>query len=79
MDRLHPTPALGGYPKEKAVEFIEQKEFGTRGLYGSPVGYIDMDDNCQFIVAIRSMLIKKIKQHYMLAVELLSNQNRKVN
>ena len=59
LDRLHPTPALGGFPKEKAVDFIEQKEFGTRGLYGSPVGYIDMDDNCQFIVAIRSMLIKK--------------------
>lgn len=59
LDRLHPTPALGGYPKEKAVDFIEQREFGTRGLYGAPVGYIDMEDNCQFIVAIRSMLIKQ--------------------
>lgn len=59
LDRLHPTPALGGYPKEKAMDFIEQKEFGTRGLYGAPVGYIDMEDNCEFIVAIRSMLIKE--------------------
>ena len=30
-----------------------------RGLYGSPVGYIDVDDDCEFIVAIRSMLIKQ--------------------
>ncbi|WP_105993741.1 isochorismate synthase [Staphylococcus simulans] len=59
LDRLHPTPALGGYPKDKAMDFIEQKEFGTRGLYGAPVGYIDMEDNCEFIVAIRSMLIKQ--------------------
>lgn len=58
IDCLHPTPALGGYPKDEALEFIENKEFGTRGLYGSPVGYIDVYDDCEFIVAIRSMLIK---------------------
>ncbi|MDU5999423.1 MAG: chorismate-binding protein, partial [Staphylococcus aureus] len=29
------------------------------GLYGAPVGYIDIYDDCEFIVAIRSMLIKK--------------------
>jgi len=58
IDRLHPTPALGGYPKDEALEFIEKKEFGTRGLYGSPVGIIDVYDDCEFIVAIRSMLIK---------------------
>ncbi|MCU5746022.1 isochorismate synthase [Staphylococcus sp. SQ8-PEA] len=58
LDRLHPTPALGGFPKEEAREYIETKEFGTRGLYGAPVGYIDLDDDCEFIVAIRSMLIK---------------------
>ena len=22
---MHPTPALGGYPKDEALEFIEQK------------------------------------------------------
>ena len=59
LDNLHPTPALGGYPKEEAISYIENNEFGTRGLYGAPVGYIDMYDNCEFIVAIRSMLIKK--------------------
>ena len=58
IDCLHPTPALGGYPKAEALEFIENNEFGTRGLYGSPVGYIDVYDDCEFIVAIRSMLIK---------------------
>lgn len=50
---------LGGYPKNEALKFIEENEFGTRGLYGAPVGYIDMNDDCEFIVAIRSMLIKQ--------------------
>lgn len=56
---MHPTPPLGGYPKNEALKFIEENEFGTRGLYGAPVGYIDMNDDCEFIVAIRSMLIKQ--------------------
>ena len=29
---MHPTPALGGYPKDEALKFIEENEFGTRGL-----------------------------------------------
>lgn len=45
--------------RKEAVDYIEKNEFGTRGLYGSPVGYIDVDDDCEFIVAIRSMLIKQ--------------------
>lgn len=59
IDNLHPTPALGGYPKQLALDFIEHKEFGTRGLYGAPVGFIDINNDCEFIVAIRSMLIKQ--------------------
>ena len=57
LDTLHPTPALGGFPKREAMDFIETKEFGTRGLYGAPVGYVDIYDDCEFIVAIRSMLM----------------------
>ncbi|QHW36530.1 isochorismate synthase [Staphylococcus ursi] len=57
IDDLHPTPALGGYPKARALEYIEAHEFGARGLYGAPVGMVDMYDDCEFIVAIRSMLM----------------------
>ena len=28
IDELHPTPALGGYPKKEAVDYIEKNEFG---------------------------------------------------
>ncbi|ULG73727.1 isochorismate synthase [Macrococcus brunensis] len=55
---LHPTPALGGFPKQAAAAFIEQAE-GDRGFYGAPMGYVTAEFEGEFIVAIRSMLIKE--------------------
>ncbi|MGE6628752.1 isochorismate synthase [Bacillus sp. NPDC077027] len=58
IEQLHPTPALGGYPKEKAVEVIRAIEPLKRGWYAAPVGWIDSQDNGEFAVAIRSGLIE---------------------
>ncbi|WP_170234580.1 isochorismate synthase [Macrococcus equipercicus] len=53
---MHPTPALGGFPKAAAAAFIQQAE-GNRGFYGAPLGYIDANMDGEFIVAIRSMVL----------------------
>ncbi|OAS88668.1 MULTISPECIES: isochorismate synthase [Metabacillus] len=58
VERLHPTPALGGFPKEKAIEKIRELEPMHRGWYAAPVGWIDHEDNGEFVVAIRSGLIE---------------------
>ena len=58
MKRLHPTPALGGYPKEKSLAFIREHEQLDRGWYGAPIGWIDANENGEFAVAIRSALIQ---------------------
>ncbi|MCC3358059.1 isochorismate synthase [Bacillus sp. REN16] len=58
VNRLHPTPALGGQPKQKANEIIRELEVLDRGWYGSPVGWFDTNDNGEFAVAIRSGLLK---------------------
>lgn len=55
---LHPTPALGGYPKEEAIAFIREEEPMERGWYAAPIGWIDLHDNGEFVVAIRSGLIE---------------------
>ncbi|MCR9132448.1 MAG: isochorismate synthase [bacterium] len=57
MKNLHPTPAVGGYPREKAVEFIRQHEDFDRGWYAAPIGWINANGNGEFVVAIRSGLI----------------------
>jgi len=58
VKELHPTPALGGTPKKKALELIPKLEFFERGLYAAPIGWIDYKGNGEFIVAIRSGLLK---------------------
>lgn len=58
LETLHPTPALGGYPKEKAMKYIIKKEFGARGLYAAPLGLIHENNDSEFAVCIRSMFIK---------------------
>ncbi|HEY4602226.1 MAG TPA: isochorismate synthase [Cerasibacillus sp.] len=56
--QLHPTPALGGTPKEVALAFIRDDESLDRGWYGAPIGWIDHQNNGEFAVAIRSGLIQ---------------------
>lgn len=58
IERLHPTPALGGYPRSKAVEKIREFELLDRGWYAAPVGWLDESGNGEFAVAIRSGLVK---------------------
>ncbi len=57
VKKLHPTPALGGFPSEKALEKIREVELLERGWYASPIGWIDGQDNGEFAVAIRSGLL----------------------
>jgi menaquinone-specific isochorismate synthase len=57
LARLHPTPAVGGTPREIAVPLIAGLEAFPRGLYGGAVGWIDSRGGGEFIVALRSALI----------------------
>lgn len=59
VKELHPTPALGGEPRQTSLKFIRENELLDRGWYGSPVGWIDSNGNGEFAVAIRSGLIQQ--------------------
>lgn len=58
VNRLHPTPALGGLPKEPAVAKIREIEELDRGFYAAPIGWMDFHGNGEFAVAIRSALVQ---------------------
>ncbi|VEF47142.1 menaquinone-specific isochorismate synthase [Bacillus freudenreichii] len=66
VGELHPTPALGGVPTDRAMKIIRDKEKMDRGFYASPIGWTDFQGNGEFIVAIRSGLLKG-KQSYLYA------------
>ena len=55
---LHPTPAVAGLPRTTANQIIKATESFERELYASPIGWIDAKGNSEFIVGIRSALIK---------------------
>lgn len=50
---LHPTPAVGGYPREPAAAALHEIEPFDRGWYSAPVGWVGRDAS-EFAVAIRS-------------------------
>lgn len=57
LERLHPTPAVGGYPTENALSEIRRLEPFERGWYAAPVGWIGAD-SAEFAVGIRSGLVR---------------------
>lgn len=59
VEKLHPTPAVGGFPQEKALSHIQELEQFERGWYGGPIGWLNTHGRCEFAVAIRSGLIRK--------------------
>ena len=54
VEALHPTPAVGGLPPDKALETIRETEPFDRGWYAAPIGWIDAAGNGTFAVGLRS-------------------------
>ena len=54
---LHPTPAVGGVPRDRAQLWIAREEPFDRGIYAAPVGWAGYDA-AEFCVAIRSGLVR---------------------
>ena len=50
---LHPTPAVGGTPTDRALAFIAREEPFDRGTYAGPVGWVSAT-GAEFCVGIRS-------------------------
>jgi isochorismate synthase len=60
---LHPTPAVGGEPRERGVALIDEIEQLDRGWYAGPVGWMDAAEDGEFCVALRSALLRDRKAH----------------
>lgn len=57
IERLHPTPAVGGTPRDAALTWLDEHEPFDRGIYAAPVGWVGYDA-AEFCVAIRSGLVR---------------------
>ena len=54
---LHPTPAVGGWPRDAADALIDELEEMERGWYAGAVGWIDANGDGEFAVALRCGLL----------------------
>lgn len=64
IGKLHPTPAVGGYPWKDASDYINKLEQFERGWYAGPVGWFNISGNGEFAVGIRSGLFTETEAHF---------------
>jgi menaquinone-specific isochorismate synthase len=50
---LHPTPAVGGTPRNRALDAIRALEGFDRGRYAGPVGWVDARGDGEWAIALR--------------------------
>jgi len=63
VEALHPTPAVGGWPRLAALDAIERLEAMDRGWYAGPIGWIDLSGDGEFAVGLRSALVGDASAH----------------
>ncbi len=54
---IHPTPAVCGFPKEEAFEFINQMENHSRSYYSGFVGNLGMNNRTDLYVNLRCLRV----------------------
>jgi salicylate biosynthesis isochorismate synthase/menaquinone-specific isochorismate synthase len=60
---LHPTPAVGGEPREDVYRLIPALEGLDRGWYAGTVGWTDLSEDGEFCVSIRCALVRGSVAH----------------
>jgi isochorismate synthase len=60
---LHPTPAVGGSPKDAALAAIAALEPFDRGRYAGPVGWVDRAGDGEWAVALRCATLDGRRAH----------------
>ncbi|MCA9630243.1 MAG: isochorismate synthase [Myxococcales bacterium] len=63
VEALHPTPAVGGVPREFALDFLSQHEALERGWYAGPLGWFDAAGDGEFWVGLRSGVFEGNQAH----------------
>jgi menaquinone-specific isochorismate synthase len=54
LAKLHPTAAVGGEPRDRAIQLMQAWEACDRGWYAAPIGWLNGKGEGAFAVGIRS-------------------------
>jgi menaquinone-specific isochorismate synthase len=74
IEALHPTPAIGGWPRKEALAFISRYEPFERGPYAAPLGFSSKERSF-FAVGIRSAIIEDKRLHLFAGAGIVSGSD----
>lgn len=72
---LHPTPAVGGTPRDPALALIERFEPFDRGWYTGGVGWIDGAGDGEFAIGLRCGLLEGTNAHVFAGAGIVADSN----
>jgi isochorismate synthase len=72
---MHPTPAVGGEPRERAIAAIAELEDMDRGWYAGPIGWMDATEDGEFCVGLRSALLRDREAHLYAGVGVVAGSD----
>jgi isochorismate synthase len=72
---MHPTPAVGGEPHERAIAAIAELERMDRGWYAGPIGWMDATEDGEFCVGLRSALLRDREAHLYAGVGVVAGSD----
>jgi menaquinone-specific isochorismate synthase len=75
LNELFPTPAVCGLPKKTALENIKKNEPHNRGLYAGLTGWLNLNEEAEFVVAIRSAIIKNNRLYVYAGSGIVANSD----
>jgi isochorismate synthase len=75
VERLHPTAAVGGWPRAAARRYLADHEPLDRGYYAGPVGWVTAASDGAFAVAIRSVLLQGATAHAYAGAGIVATSN----
>ncbi|MBP1616632.1 MAG: isochorismate synthase [Bacteroidetes bacterium] len=73
---IHPTPAVCGFPKQEALEFINKIENHSRSYYSGFVGNLGMNNRTDLYVNLRCLQVKDRSLSLYAGGGILSSSNK---
>ena len=70
---VFPAGTVSGAPKVRAMEIVEELEPTRRGPYAGAVGYFSYNDNADFAITIRTLVVNKDKAYIQVGAGIVAD------